>query len=117
LPDVNRSCTITGEIASLTAELQVALAELTKHTNIGREGFDNLGKAITEPTGLMEELILKAHDLQLAIIKATSPEEVATLNAELQTTNAELTKMRLLFSKQHRIASVETEARHKNVSY
>ena len=58
----------------------------------------------------MEELILKAHDLQLAIIKATSPEEVATLNAEL-------TKMRLLFSKQHRIASVETEARDKKVSY
>jgi hypothetical protein len=97
--------------------LQVAEEELTKLTNIGREGIDNLGNAITEPTCRMEELILKAHDLQLAIIKATSPGKVATLNAELQTTNAELTMMRLLFSKQHRIASVETETRHKNVSY
>jgi hypothetical protein len=84
----------TGEIGPLVAELQAAEAELTKLTNIGKEGFDALGNAIIEPTGLMEALILKANDLHLAIVKATSPEEVAVLNAELETTNAELSKLR-----------------------
>lgn len=83
-------------IEKSNAEIELFQKEIDRLTKIGRQGFDEMGKAIPDfaiPTGKVERLTYEANLYKKAIKEATNTDIIAKYNVKLQSTKEELTRL------------------------
>lgn len=76
-------------VARLNKEIEELQLRITRLGNVGKSGFSN---ELRTDLGLVEQLQKRTKDLQIRINTAGSLDEIAKLNAELQTVQAEAAK-------------------------
>jgi hypothetical protein len=87
--------TSEAEIAKYNAELQKQQKELARLNALGKV-FEQRKVVIKEEIGLIGRLNAQVKQLKVSLRQATSEEEVARLNAELEKTSAELARINSL---------------------
>jgi hypothetical protein len=87
--------TSEAEIAKYNAELQKTQKELARLNALGKV-FEQRKVVIKEEIGLIGRLNAQVKQLKVSLREATSEEEVARLNAELEKTSAELARINSL---------------------
>ncbi|QNK63946.1 hypothetical protein H7F33_05490 [Pedobacter sp. PAMC26386] len=89
--------TSTTSIEKYNIRIQEFQNEIIRLNRIGKQGFDDMGKAIPNferPKGQLERMKEAADLYKRAILEATSPEMLAKYNAKLEQTEATLKRMR-----------------------
>ena len=87
--------TSEAEIAKYNAELQKTQKELARLNALGKV-FEQRNVVVKEEIGLIGRLNAQVKQLKVSLREATSEEEVARLNAELEKTSAELARINSL---------------------
>jgi hypothetical protein len=87
--------TSEAEIAKYNAELQKTQKELARLNALGKV-FEQRKVVVKEEIGLIGQLNAQVKQLKVSLRQATSEEEVARLNAELERTSAELARINSL---------------------
>lgn len=83
-------------IEKANADMELFEQEINRLSKVGRQGFDDMGKAIPDfaiPTGKMERLTYAANLYKKAAKEATNPDLIAKYNGKLQQTQLELARM------------------------
>lgn len=88
-----RTATDTGVIRSLNSNLEQTQAAISRIRSMGKSGFDSMGQPLREQVGLLGQLQQKAKDYQAALSKASTVGEISKLNAKLEATSKELSKL------------------------
>lgn len=86
----------TKSIEKYNSKIQQFQKEIERLNSIGKQGFDDMGKAIpdfSKPTGDLERMRYAADLYKKAIAEATSPEILAKYNAKLEQTEGILKRM------------------------
>lgn len=87
--------TSEAEIAKYNAKLQETQKELARLNALGKV-FEQRKVVVKEEIGLIGQLNAQVKQLKVSLQQATSEKEVARLNAELEQTSAELTRINSL---------------------
>lgn len=91
--DFLTQATNTDQIVKYNQKIVATQDAITKLGNVGKAGFDTLGNKIIQTQGIQEQLTTKVKDFQAQIAKATDPAAIASLNKQLEQTQAELAKV------------------------
>lgn len=89
--------TSTLSIEKYNVKIQEFQKEINRLNKIGKQGFDDMGRAIPDferPKGQLARMQQAANLYKTAILQATSPEMLAKYNAKLEQTEAALKRMR-----------------------
>jgi hypothetical protein len=82
-----------AKIAKYRSEISVLEKQLDQALNIGRKGFDSMGRPIKEQQGLIQRLTSLVDIYRKGINSATNPELLAKYNKKLEETQKEIQRL------------------------